>query len=1248
MGTALVIFVSFRTSAFDPDSPVYGHTFLTKSIAANGFSFNGKSVPEFTAFLTFSPNEKINFSSDAADQLVLGARSMDFLGIAFEGSGTNGSYVADEIQGGLRIDGDPNAPNAHCDDEQIVECSRRIYELTIKPTVSIGGADELRTESAIYLLDKAATLWLKPVEQKTPEDDKKALSYAAAARIQVGRGLHITQDFYAHSNWSNDLSRGTSILVALGQGAKDSSEDVSVSRVVAEPTLQTCLPNPVDRLTSDAIRGDGWLADQRPSAEAYANFAETGIRPTGWDAFLLTLDTGGLVIINKIKNNILTWNNSGGNGDLVQTGKVTSGYFDAIQHAYLGLGSANDTVGAAKCDHGFAKGGKLDYFFGISVTAKSKLAGINKDAPWAPFTKSGPSGTLGDLSHASSEHVAASYHAALATKQILQNVVDAAAKKADGDNDRRDAMVELFMGVKPTMAFVVDTTGSMQDIMDGITAQIRVLSTTVGFSSTGGGAATGSPQIDLNKKFMLTTYSESASNVASVTVHNLNGAKYVGNVEQLLARLQTLPPALGGGDCPEPTLKAVLDTARRIPRGSKIFVFSDASTKDNDTRGSDGVTRKESAEISRLVDKKKLEITFSLSGSCSPISPAYHQIAQASGGQVMLVDHTSADTAVALAGVAPGNRAFSVIHTERSTLAAGVSKGVVIPIESGASQLLISVTNDSSGIAVRSPSGGLQVLTAFLGGSVLKIANPAPGDWTVGVSGWPTTPPGAPASAYSIKAQAIGAFDLGTLEYSNKDAAGRSFHEVHMPYGNNPPATDVRVVAQLSTNAANNPSTYQWQAISEDGSLLGNLAISRKTPDQYEGTASLASISANATRPWRVRVSGTDGSGQPFARMLPTLQNATRFTANITQLPSHWVPGAEHSIKIRIDNYSGADSYSLVPSASLGSLLGVPPIANIASGDYAVQELKIKIPATTPANSAGVLQIGIKSRLADNAVVQTLNIPYTVMQDTDGDGVPDVIEKGTNGTDENFDGNGDGIPDWKQANVISMPSDQRRAYLTSSLSAGQFRLARTAPAEGLAQLKYSIDLIDFKIVGLAAGASTQMEIHLPGYMTASGYGKFGPVPGNTTAAWYDFNYDASTGVGAKIDKNVITLYLKDGAKGDDDLTANGEIVDIGGPIGVQIAGAGAASTSSTTTTTGTTSTGTSTTATGGTGGTSASGAIPFGNSSGGGGGCTLGDPRNPHPDDSLWLLLLAALGVLGVKARRDQQARHTLTSPKCY
>ena len=223
----------------------------------------------------------------------------------------------------------------------------------------------------------------------------------------------------------------------------------------------------------------------------------------------------------------------------------------------------------------------------------------------------------------------------------------------------------------------------------------------------------------------------------------------------------------------------------------------------------------------------------------------------------------------------------------------------------------------------------------------------------------------------------------------------------------------------------------------------------------------------------------------------------------------------------------------------------------------------------------------------------------------------------------------------------------------NTLSAGQFRLARTAPAEGLAQLKYTIDLIDFKIIGLAAGASTQMKLQLPGYMTASGYGKFGPVPGNTTAAWYDFNYDAATGLGAKVDKNIVTLYLKDGAKGDDDLTANGEIIDIGGPVGVHIAGVGTASTGSTTATTTlsgtattgttatpTTSTGTGTTATGNPdgSGTNAPGANPFSGSSGGG-GCTVGDPSNPHPDDSLWLLLLAALAVLGTRTVQAVQLR---------
>ena len=1246
--SSLIFFVT-KVNAFDPDAPNYGHSFLTRSVAGEGFSYFGKTVSAFTATFVTEENAQavVQFSSEAVEQLVLGTRTPDFLpayqGIPVGATGINGEFFSNEPYAAITLTGEPANLDAHCDDEAIVGCSTRIWKFSsrIDPDADTVNIDSLKSQgSAVDLLFRAAQL----VNTETPSSDNvdRANALAIAARLQAGRALHTLQDFYAHSSWSESFSSTDTIFEKIGRD----NTVFSITNNLPPIGATTC----VARRIPDSIIGT-----------IFQSF--TIVERTGKGLAQLI----GLLGSAALSRLGLDYDTTGGNSTYVgvygatsnspDSVKVTTSYFDANQTAIAGIESASngdDQGDGAKCDHGFAKAG-------------TKVAGINKDNPYAPYTpfpQLGSTNPTADSSNwtggaASPQHIQASFHAAKHTRLIFDNIIKAidlksgyAANNADPAAQKlRDKMVELFMGTKPVIALVVDVTGSMQDIMDGIAQQAEVIATqeaALSFPVGGGSTA------NRKTKFMLTTYGESVSNIPTWTFHkftgfNANQASTAGTAEQVLTKLQNLPPATGGGDCPEPTMRALLETIKKTPSKSKIYIFTDSSTKDNDITGSDGRPRKESAEVARFIKAKKLEVTFSLSGSCSPISPAYHQIAQASGGQVMLVDHTSADTGVALAGVAPGNRPFSVIHTERSSLAAGASKGIVIAVESGASQLLISVTNDSSAIAVRNPAGELQTLTTFLGGSLLKVSNPAPGNWSIGVSGWPTTPPGAPASAYSIKAQAIGAFDLGTLEYSNKDAAGRSGHEIHMPYGNSPPSTDVRVAAQLSTNAPTNPATYQWEALAEDGTVLGPLNLARKTPDQYEGTAAIGTISANATRPWRVRVRGTDSTGQPFARTLPTLQNATRVTANITQLPNHWVPGAEHLVKIRIDNYGAADGYSLPGSVSLGQLIGITPNAEVPAGDYAIVTAKLSIPANTPANSAGLLKLSLNSRNAANGTLQTINIPYTVLADTDGDGVPDIIEKGSNGIDDNYDGNADGIPDWKQANVISLPSDQRRAYLTASLSAGQFRLARTAPAEGLAQLKYTIDLIDFKITGLAAGAATQMKLQLPGYMTASGYGKFGPVPGNTNAAWYDFNYDAATGLGAKVDKNIVTLYLKDGAKGDDDLTANGEIIDIGGPVGVQIAGAGTAntastgSTGSTTTTTpsgtastATTSTPSGSTATTGTGnpdgsGTNAPGANPFSGSSGGG-GCTVGDPSNPHPDDSLWLLLLAALGVLGARA----------------
>ena len=42
-------------------------------------------------------------------------------------------------------------------------------------------------------------------------------------------------------------------------------------------------------------------------------------------------------------------------------------------------------------------------------------------------------------------------------------------------------------------------------------------------------------------------------------------------------------------------------------------------------------------------------------------------------------------------------------------------------------------------------------------------------------------------------------------------------------------------------------------------------------------------------------------------------------------------------------------------------------------------------------------------------------------------------------------------------------------------------------------------------------------------------------------------YESSTQTGAEIDGNKITLYFIDGQRGDDDITADGIIIDQGGP-----------------------------------------------------------------------------------------------------
>jgi len=98
------------------------------------------------------------------------------------------------------------------------------------------------------------------------------------------------------------------------------------------------------------------------------------------------------------------------------------------------------------------------------------------------------------------------------------------------------------------------------------------------------------------------------------------------------------------------------------------------------------------------------------------------------------------------------------------------------------------------------------------------------------------------------------------------------------------------------------------------------------------------------------------------------------------------------------------------------------------------------------------------------------------------------------------------------------------------------------PAEGKPDLVFPHGFFEFEITGLTPGETVNLNITLPSAApVGTQYWKYGPTPSDPTNHWYQIPMGDDDG------DNVITITLVDGGLGDDDLAANGVIVDQGEP-----------------------------------------------------------------------------------------------------
>ena len=155
------------------------------------------------------------------------------------------------------------------------------------------------------------------------------------------------------------------------------------------------------------------------------------------------------------------------------------------------------------------------------------------------------------------------------------------------------------------------------------------------------------------------------------------------------------------------------------------------------------------------------------------------------------------------------------------------------------------------------------------------------------------------------------------------------------------------------------------------------------------------------------------------------------------------------------------------------------------------------------------------------------------------------------------DGNGDGIQDSLESNVASLPSLVGMWVTLAGPTGTTLENVTPTAIPDFTSLPagyvFPIGFLSFGVTNLPANGAVTITnfLHLtsvtnlnPPY-AATTYFNYGPTPDNATPHWYQFLYDGTNG--AELFSDGIILHYHDGARGDNDLRVNGEIVTLGAP-----------------------------------------------------------------------------------------------------
>lgn len=638
----------------------------------------------------------------------------------------------------------------------------------------------------------------------------------------------------------------------------------------------------------------------------YAHSTRVELNASSFDSLL------GVSTFNGPAASVLTCPNDAGTLAGAGLTTVTSGYFQIPLCV----------PPAGKCRHG------------IPLACPT---GMNKDQPGRPNFQ------------------AAHDLAITATRRFVNDLI-----LSDPSITNNAKAVKALMGVTNTLGMVVDTTGSMGDVIGSVKSRITGIVNGV----------VGTPNEP--DQYLLEPFNDPFFGPPTVT----------GDAPTYLTQINALT-ASGGGDCPELAMSGLLEAVNNVDPQSTLWLFTDASALDSQLY----------PEVLFTAMQKHVTLKYGLFGSCSPIDPAYIATAQATGGQVFFLNRFfETGSLFDLVASEVGPPQVTITH-QSGTLFLGVQE-IPFPVDSAVTTFSVSAQIDSlSSVTLFRPDGSVVAsgdpdasVTPLSVGAIYVINTSQTGNWRLeiqGSGGFSADIKAKTTSDLQNQLPNLSAFNFVTL-------TGRTAHEGYFPIQGQPVVGDPQtVVADMSGPV----SGVTFSFVSSSGGPLQTLALAQgdpdATPDEFVGTATLPA------EPFQVLATGLDGLGLPFQRTfsMPFRPQSVKVT------PQTFVDGLPQGQTVLL-NYqvmnagTATDTFNVTAQDSSRFIFSVSPSSlTLDPGASATVTVSLSVPSfvalgttdsiTTIATSAGDPNIG-------NSATQSFDVLPAFSFNGGGQRPPDV------------------------------------------------------------------------------------------------------------------------------------------------------------------------------------------------------------------------------------------------------------------